>query len=114
MQRRTFIKSTAAAGLALSAIPGFSHLMEDEFPVRALTKGPKFHWFGYYDKHQIDPSGRYVLGMEVDFEGRSPNADDKLRLGMVDLKDGDKWIDLGIETKAWNWQQGCMLQWVPG
>jgi hypothetical protein len=27
--------------------------------------------------------------------------------------DGDRWIDLGC-TPAWNWQQGCMLQWLPG
>ena len=34
--------------------------------MRALTRGPKYHWFGYYDKLQFDPTGRYVLGMEVD------------------------------------------------
>ena len=32
---------------------------------------------------------------------------------MVDLKQNDKWIELG-ESRAWCWQQGCMLQWVPG
>jgi hypothetical protein len=32
---------------------------------------------------------------------------------MVDTQDGDKWIELG-ESRAWNWQQGCMLQWIPG
>ena len=32
---------------------------------------------------------------------------------MVDTHDRDKWIELG-ETRAWNWQQGCMLQWLPG
>ena len=32
---------------------------------------------------------------------------------MVDLQDNDRWIELG-ETRAWNWQQGCMLQWRPG
>lgn len=82
-------------------------------PIRALTKGPKFHWFGYYDKLEFDPSNRYVLGMEVDFEHRSPRADDKIRIGMIDLQDGDKWIELG-ESVAWGWQQGCMLQWLPG
>jgi hypothetical protein len=51
--------------------------------------------------------------MEVDFEHRSPTADDVIRIGMVDLEDGDKWIELG-ETRAWCWQQGCMLQWRPG
>ena len=32
---------------------------------RALTAGPQFHWFGYYDKLQFGPSDRYVLGMAV-------------------------------------------------
>jgi hypothetical protein len=82
-------------------------------PVRAITKGPKYHWFGYYDKWQFDPTDRYVLGMEVDFEERSPQRDDVIRLGMIDLEDVDRWIELG-ESRAWCWQQGCMLQWLPG
>ncbi len=82
-------------------------------PVRAVTRGPKFHWFGYYDKHQFDPSGRYLLAMQVDFEHHSPTADDVITIGMVDLEDGDRWIELG-HSRAWCWQQGCMLQWRPG
>lgn len=82
-------------------------------PIRAVTRGPKHHWFGYYDKLQFDPSGRYVLSMEVDFEHRSPRPDDVIRVGMIDLQDGDRWIELG-ESRAWCWQQGCMLQWIPG
>ena len=39
-------------------------------PIRAITKGPHYHWFGYYDKWQFDPTGRYVLGMQVDFQHR--------------------------------------------
>jgi len=53
------------------------------------------------------------LGMEVDFEHRSPRPDDVIKIGMVDLHEGDRWIELG-ETRAWCWQQGCMLQWRPG
>jgi hypothetical protein len=82
-------------------------------PVRAITRGPNFHWFGYYDHLQFDPTGRYVLGMEVAFENRSPGPDDVVKVGMIDLQDGDRWIELG-ESRAWNWQQGCMLQWLPG
>jgi len=82
-------------------------------PCRAITKGPKFHWFGYYDKWQFDPTDRYVLGMEVDFEHRSPKPEDTVRIGMIDLADGDRWTELGTST-AWCWQQGCMLQWRPG
>ena len=84
-----------------------------ELPIRAITKGPRFHWFGYYDKLQFDPSSRYVLANEVEFEHRSPTPHDSIRVGMVDLHDGDRWIELG-ESRAWNWQQGCMLQWLPG
>jgi hypothetical protein len=32
---------------------------------------------------------------------------------MIDLDEKDRWIALGT-TRAWNWQQGCMLQWIPG
>jgi len=81
--------------------------------VRQITRGPKHHWFGYYDKWQFDPSGRFALGMEVDFEHRSPRPDDVIKIGMVDLHEGDKWIDLD-RSSAWCWQQGCMLQWLPG
>ena len=88
-------------------------VIEGSVPVRALTKGPRFHWFGYYDKWQFDPSDRYILGNEVSFEGRTPQESDTIRVGMVDTDDGDRWIDLG-ETHAWCWQQGCMLQWLPG
>ncbi len=85
-----------------------------EFPKsRVITHGTGHHWFGYYDKFQFDPTNRYVLAMSVDFEHRSPTADDEIRIGMVDLQDGDKWIELGT-SRAWNWQQGCMLQWLPG
>ena len=88
-------------------------MSEKRISVRAITRGPKYHWFGYYDKLQFDPTGRYVLGMEVDFEHRSPTADDVIGIGMVDLADGDRWIELG-QSRSWCWQQGCMLQWRPG
>ncbi|MCA9248551.1 MAG: hypothetical protein KDA42_15605, partial [Planctomycetales bacterium] len=80
---------------------------------RQITHGPKHHWFGYYDKFQFDATGRYVLSNQVDFEHRSPGANDVIQVGMVDLAENDRWIELG-EARAWNWQQGCMLQWLPG
>jgi hypothetical protein len=83
------------------------------FQPRPITAGPSYHWFGYYDKLQFDPSGRYLLGMEVDFEHRSPRPDDVIKIGIIDLVDGNRWIELG-ESRAWGWQQGCMLQWRPG
>jgi len=84
-----------------------------EVPVRTITRGPKYHWFAYYDKLQFDPTVRYCLSNAVDFEHRSPTAEDRIEVGMVDLQDGDRWITLG-QSGSWGWQQGCMLQWVPG
>jgi len=109
LSRRNFLASLAALGTGHALCADKESLP----PVRALTAGPKFHWFGYYDKLEFDPTSRYVLGMEVDFEHRSPRSDDLIRIGMVDLEDKDKWIDLG-RSSAWCWQQGCMLQWIPG
>jgi hypothetical protein len=89
------------------------HPSTANMPIRAITASLGYHWFGYYDKLQFDPSMRYVLGMEVSFEHRSPTAEDEIKVGMVDLQDGDRWIELGT-SRAWCWQQGCMLQWRPG
>ncbi len=116
ISRRQLLTTLAPGTLALAGLArtqAADHAEEQLPPARAITRGPKFHWFSYYDKLQFDPTGRYVLSMEVDFEGRPPRPDDVVRVGMVDLKEGDKWIELGT-TRAWCWQQGCMLQWLPG
>lgn len=110
LPRRQFLQALLALGTSAALGRGADVRLP---PVRRITSGPKFHWFGYYDKLQFDPTGRYVLGCAVDFEHRSPRPDDVIRVGMVDLHDNDRWIDLG-ESRAWNWQQGCMLQFLPG
>lgn len=87
--------------------------MKAYYQLRRITEEPGYHWFGYYDKLQFDRSGRFALGMKAAFEGRSPTSEDSIAVGMIDLHDGDRWIELGTTT-AWCWQQGCMLQWIPG
>jgi len=117
LTRRELLQYAAPAALALTGLPcltaGADSKLKNLPPVRAITRPPRFHWFSYYDKLQFDPTCRYVLGMEVDFEHRSPKADDVIKIGMVDLKNGDRWIELG-QSRSWCWQQGCMLQWLPG
>lgn len=121
MKRRRFLHNSAgwlaaapfATGTGRTQDADLAKLSEARVPARAITKGPQHHWFGYYDKLEFDPTNRFVLSNQVDFEGRTPTANDRIRVGMVDLQDGDKWIELGT-SDAWGWQQGCMLQWVPG
>lgn len=133
MHRRSFITHSAGAIAGLSLASSYAgslnaNVAPDNFgtgvakrmgsvrefpPVRVITKGPRHHWFGYYDKLQFDKDDRFVLSNQVSFEHRTPAANDIIKVGMVDLHNEDKWIELG-ESRAWGWQQGCMLQWVPG
>ena len=120
LNRRSFqLAATAAAICACNKtarsapIPAPAELgpLETFVPYRTITSGPKFHWFGYYDKREFDPTNQLVLANEVGFEGRSPNGDDTINVGYVDTANGDSWNQIGT-SRAWGWQQGCMLQWV--
>ena len=97
--------------LIRSAQPGKDRPETITVPARAVTRGPRHHWFGYYDKTPWDATGRYLLAMESTFCDRQPGPDDAITLGMVDLKSGNEWHVLDW-TKTWCWQQGCMLQWL--
>lgn len=113
--RRIFLEKLALllpAGQAMKAFAS-GNSTEPLPPVRAITRGPKFHWRGYYDKLLFDSTNRLVLANEVDFNGRSPLPDDSISIGFIDTEHRDDWVAIGT-TSAWNWQQGCMLQWIPG
>lgn len=84
---------------------------DSKFPVCAVTGGEHHHFFGYYDKCPWDYTGRYLLALETDLAARMPTPDDRATVGVVDLFEGNRWCPIG-ETTAWNWQQGCMLQWL--
>lgn len=82
-----------------------------EFPVRAVTHGPLYHWFGYYDMPCWDADGRRLLHLGVSFQDRPPRAEDQAVIGMTDLDTGE--TTPLAETWAFNWQQGSMLYWHP-
>ena len=83
----------------------------DRFPVRAVTCGSLYHWFGYYDMLCFDAEGRRVLHLGVDFQDRPPRAEDTALVGLTDLA-SDVMVPLA-RTWAFNWQQGAMLSWHP-
>lgn len=82
--------------------------------ITAASKGPKHHWFGYYDKTPWSLDGRELLAMESDFADRQPKPGDSIRLGTINLESPDLPFTPFAETTAWCWQTGCMLQWLPG
>jgi hypothetical protein len=77
---------------------------------RAVTHG-KPHFFGYYDKTPWSADERVLLAGETDFQDRPPTENDTLRLGIVDPERAV--FDDFAQTRAWSWQQGTMLQWLP-
>lgn len=76
----------------------------------AVTRGPRHHFFGYYDKSPWDPAGHLMLGLETTFMHRPPQEGDAATIGIIQTDDCS-WTPLAT-TRAWNWQQGCMLQWL--
>jgi hypothetical protein len=109
--RRSFVGSLVGGAITSAASAQPRAEAPTALPARAVTKGPKHHFFGYYDKCPWDKSGRYLLAMEIDFCDRQPKRGEALTVGMVDLKDNDKYIPFDT-TLAWCWQQGTMLQWL--
>jgi hypothetical protein len=80
---------------------------------KPVTAGPKYHFFGYYEKCPWDTSARYHLALEVPFMDRMPRPDDAATVGLIDLADGNRFQPLD-HTAAWCWQMGTMLRWLPG
>jgi hypothetical protein len=81
-------------------------------PRRQLTYGPKAHFFGYYERTPWDGSGRRMLVLEAEPVMRMPLAGETAAVQVVDLSTGR--AETVAHTRAWNWQQGCMVQWLPG
>lgn len=72
----------------------------------------KHHFFGYYDVSPWNRSGNKFLCLETSFMNRAPLPDDEAAILLIDLADGGKTSVLDT-TRAWNWQMGCRLQWLP-
>ncbi|NHN31904.1 hypothetical protein [Paenibacillus agricola] len=76
-----------------------------------ITSGEGQFFFGYYDNPAFSENGQYHLYHRLDFMNRLQAPGDQIELGMIELNTG-RMIPL-IETRAWNFQQGSMLQWDP-
>lgn len=73
------------------------------------------YFFGYYDKSPWDVTDRYVLCMRANKTWSDVSPREKADILLIDtaLQDEDPNRVMKIaETKSWNVQQGCMLQWL--
>ena len=70
------------------------------------------YFFGYYDKSQLNRSSTKLLALQVSFMDRVPDRNDRAIIGYFDLTaEGQPFIEIA-QTRTFNWQQGCMLQWL--
>lgn len=69
------------------------------------------YFFGYYDKSPFDATDTLLLTHRTDFDGRPITADDVAEVGYWNIETGE-FTKIGI-TRAFNWQQGSHLQWMP-
>lgn len=77
---------------------------------RAVTSPPGHHFFGYYEKSPWNADETALLTHEVDFADRRPTPEDAARVCLVDDETGD--LTRIASTRAWDFQQGSMLQWL--
>jgi hypothetical protein len=101
ISRRDFL--AASACIAAGAAPNVA--------VRALTSGPKHHFFGYYGISPWNRSGKRLVCLESEFQDHLPEATQPAGIGLVDAASGK--FERITETYAWNLQQGAMLHWNP-
>ena len=73
---------------------------EVSIPVRPVTHGPEYHWFGYYDKREFDPTNRYVLANQTSFEGRGPTGNDTIKVGYK--------VTEGTRSRVQNYEGVCI------
>jgi hypothetical protein len=111
MKRRTFLN---AAGLAsyVSATRGYGYFRQKlpTYSIRAVTSGPKHHFFGYYGITPWNASGKEMVCLESNFQDHLPLPHEKASICLIN---GEGRLRRVAETSAWNLQQGCMLHWNP-
>jgi hypothetical protein len=81
--------------------------------VEIIFETPKdaSYFFGYYDKSPLNIKDNLLLTHKVAFDGRPVSKNDEAEIGYWDI--ATKKYKKLASTKAFNWQQGSMLQWLP-
>jgi hypothetical protein len=76
------------------------------------TPSDGHYFFGYYDKPQLSKDDKRLLVLKTDFLDHILDKNDLISIGHFDLDQKNaSFVEVG-KTRAANWQQGCMLQWL--
>lgn len=108
---RSAVAAVAASGGGKSRTAWAQEVREHILPVTQVSRGPRHHFVGYYDKTPFSADGRYLVAHRSSFADRQPMPGEALDIGIIDLEDHHRFLPLD-RTTAWSWQQGAMLQWL--
>lgn len=79
--------------------------------VKRISPGDGHYFFGYYDLQPYNEKQTLHLTHKTSFRNKLQQKDDTAEIGFIEMKSG-KYERLEV-TRAWNFQQGAMLQWNP-
>jgi hypothetical protein len=90
----------------------------DVVPVKSAVTPYSIHvregyFFGFHDKCPWSQNNAMLLANQCDIPPRMPRSDDCVTVGYFTGEDFRDFHPIA-QTNAWNWQQGCMLQWIGG
>ena len=83
--------------------------------IRVSPNDGKEYFFGYYDKSPWDATGRYMLCLRANNTWSDVSPKEPADIILIDLLKDEKEegrITKIAETRAWNVQMSCMLQWL--
>lgn len=81
-------------------------------PVFQTKSEKESEWFGYYNYDPLNHDQTRLLCNRSKYEGVAPEKGMVIELGFYNTKSGE-WNHIG-NSDSWNWQQGAMMQWLPG
>lgn len=68
------------------------------------------YYFGFHDHTPFSADNRRLLGNHYTIGLRMPTEENELEVGYFEGDQFRTWHSVG-KTRAWNWHQGCKLQW---
>lgn len=98
-------RSTPALSASFPAYADFA----PHVPVYCVTPTAAGSIHRFYDSSPFSPSGRYLAVTQLPFEDRLPRPGDTASIVIVDLVTGA--ARTVAETRGWDTQLGCHLQW---
>lgn len=78
--------------------------------IRISPNDDKEYFFGYYDKSPWDKTGKRILCLRTSNTTKSVAPKEIADIILINTLDGT--YEKIAETRTWNVQQGCMLQWL--